>query len=145
MMRYDGWKLQIDNNCGTYVLHCSSLVDTGWQAAMHVCVCVCVCVCVSTRDGSSTFSEVFVLCLYENILTTIHAMTKSFLPFCSAQDGESTDMNCLVFWTRCENGKILTKCQVYNKGIFTDFGYFFIVWKINIIRIYSWFLVEWCN
>ena len=34
---------------------------------------------------------------YTNISTTIHAMTKSFVPFCSAQDGESTDMNHLVF------------------------------------------------
>ena len=32
-----------------------------------------------------------------HILTTIHATTKSFIPFCSAQDCESTDMNCLVF------------------------------------------------
>ena len=64
---------------------------------MRACVRACVRVCVSARDGSSTFSEVFVLSLYENILTTIHAMTKSFLLFCSAQDGESADMNCLVF------------------------------------------------
>ena len=33
----------------------------------------------------------------KNISTTVHAMTKSFVPFCSAQDGESTDMNCSVF------------------------------------------------
>ena len=32
--------------------------------------------------------------LHSNISTTIHAMTKSFVPFYSAQDGESTDMNC---------------------------------------------------
>ena len=32
-----------------------------------------------------------------NISTTVYATTKSFVPFCSAQDGESTDMNCLVF------------------------------------------------
>ena len=38
-----------------------------------------------------------VLQLDNNISTTVHAMTKSFVPFCSAQDGESTDMNCLVF------------------------------------------------
>ena len=31
------------------------------------------------------------------ISTTVHAMTKSFIPFCLAQDSESTDMNCLVF------------------------------------------------
>ena len=44
-------------------------------------------------------------------------MTKSFVPFCSTQDGESTDMNCLVFRAHCKNGKILMKHQVYNKGI----------------------------
>ena len=52
-----------------------------------------------------------------NILTTVHAMRQLFIPFCSVQDGEFADMNCLVFWAHCENGKILTKCQVYNKGI----------------------------
>ena len=61
---------------------------------------------------------------YECILTTVHAMTKSFVPFCSAQDGESTDMNCLVFWAYCENGKFLTKRQVYNKGILPILGNF---------------------
>ena len=35
---------------------------------------------------------------------TIHAMTKLFVPFCSAQEGQSADMNCLVFWAHCENG-----------------------------------------
>ena len=41
----------------------------------------------------------------------------------SAQDGESTDINCLVFQAHCENGKILMKCQVYNK---TNFWQFFV-------------------
>ena len=63
------------------------------------------------------------LILHSNISTTVHAMTKSFVLFCSAQDDESTDMNCLVFWVHCKNGKILMKCQVYNKGIFfTNLG-----------------------
>ena len=70
-------------------------------------------------------------------------MTKSFVPFCLAQDGESTDINCLVFWAQCKNGKILMKRKVYNnKGIFTNFGYFFMTWDIDIIRMYSWFLVK---
>ena len=60
----------------------------------------------------------------QNISTIIHATTKLFVPFCSAQDGESTDMNCLVFWAYCKNGKILMKHQVYNKGFFTKFEYF---------------------
>ena len=63
---------------------------------------------------------------HENISTTIQAMVKWFVSFCLAQDGESTDMNCLVFYELCENDKFLTKRQVYNKGIFVDFGYFFI-------------------
>ena len=54
-------------------------------------------------------------------------MTKLFVLFCSAQDGESTDMNCLVVYVYCKDGKILMKHQVYNKGIFTNFGYFFTV------------------
>ena len=65
--------------------------------------------------------------LYRNILTTVHAMTKLFVQFSSAQDGESTDMNCLVLCGHCENGKILMKHQVYNKGIFAILGIFFII------------------
>ena len=72
-------------------------------------------------------------------------MTKLFIKFCSAQDGESTDMNCFVFWAHCKNGKILSKRQVYNKGIFTNFGYFFIIWNNDIIKLCSWFRVKWCN
>ena len=64
-----------------------------------------------------------------NISTTVHAMTKLFVPFCSAQDGESTDINCLeincleykLILANCKNGKILMKCQVYNKGIFINY------------------------
>ena len=33
----------------------------------------------------------------QNISTTVHAMTKLFVLFCSAHDSESADMNCLVF------------------------------------------------
>ena len=53
----------------------------------------------------------------QNISASIHATTKLFVPFCSAPDGESDDMICLVFWVYCKNGKIWTKRQVYNKGI----------------------------
>ena len=35
--------------------------------------------------------------LNKNISTTVHATTKSFVPFCSVQNGESNDINCLVF------------------------------------------------
>ena len=45
-------------------------------------------------------------------------------PLCSAQDGESDDMNCLAFWAHCKNGKILMKHQVY---IIRGFHQFWIV------------------
>ena len=38
--------------------------------------------------------EAEVLQLYKNSSTTVHATTKLIVPLCSAQDGESTDMNC---------------------------------------------------
>ena len=62
----------------------------------------------------------------QNILTIIHGTTKLFVPFCSAQDGESTDMNCLQFQVHCKNGKIWMKHQVYNKGILPILENFFI-------------------
>ena len=57
-------------------------------------------------------------------LNNCTCMTKSFVSLCSAQDGESADMNCLVFWTHCKNGKILTKRQVYIIHVYqvTDLG-----------------------
>ena len=55
-------------------------------------------------------------------MTAVHAVAKSFAPFSAAYDGESADMNCLVFWVLYKNGKIGVKCQVYNKRIFSNFG-----------------------
>ena len=75
----------------------------------------------------------------KNISTTVHATTKSFAPFCSAQDGESTGTNCLVFWAHCENSKILMKRQVYNKGILLILSIFFMLQNIDIVRMYSCF------
>ena len=46
-----------------------------------------------------------------DISTTVHATTKSFVPFCSAQDAESVDINCLVFWAHYKNGKILISLE----------------------------------
>ena len=62
----------------------------------------------------------------QNNLTTVHAMTKLFVLFCSAQDGESVDMTSLVFWAHCKKHKISTniKSIIWNKGIITNFGYF---------------------
>ena len=71
-------------------------------------------VCIQQGRGPAQSACVCHQFLYKNtnILTTVHAMRQLFIPFCSAQDGESADMNCFVFWAHCENGKILTKCQV---------------------------------
>ena len=54
------------------------------------------------KSASSKFSkvlsfQVLLFQLYNNILKTIHAMTKSFVLLYSAHNGESTDMNCLAF------------------------------------------------
>ena len=59
---------------------------------------------------------------HKNISATVHATTKSFALLSSAQDGESADMNCLVVWAQSKNAQISMKRQVYNKGIFTNFG-----------------------
>ena len=69
---------------------------------------------------------------HNNISTTIHAMTKLFVPFCSAQDGESTDMNCLMFWAHCKIGKILTKQQVYIIRAFSPISGIFEQYEILI-------------
>ena len=58
----------------------------------------------------------------QNISTTVHATTKLFVPFYSAQDGESTDMNCLAFWAHCKNGKILMEPPVYIRGFLPIFS-----------------------
>ena len=43
-------------------------------------------------------------------------------------------MNCLVFWAYCENGKNLTKRQVYNKGILPILGNFLTMRDIDILE-----------
>ena len=53
-------------------------------------------------------------------------MTELFVLFCSAQDGESTDMNCLVFGAQCKNGKILKK---HVKSIIREFSPFWIIFN----------------
>ena len=67
----------------------------------------------------------------------------SFVPFYSAQNDESADMNCLVFWAHCKIGKFLMKRQVYNKGIFTKYMYFeycFSKMRFDITDTCSWYL-----
>ena len=69
---------------------------------------------VSNSVVSSSVVELFILKGHKNsatnglksltnISTTVHAMKKLFVPFCSAQDGESTDINGLVFWVQYKN------------------------------------------
>ena len=77
--------------------------------------------CIQIQDLKTSTSTSIV---QKIILTAIHTMTKLFVSLCSAQDGESTDINCLLFWAHFKNGKIKIKRQVYNKEIFTDFWYF---------------------
>ena len=81
--------------------------------------------------------------LFINISTTVHATTKQFVPFCSAQDGEFTNTNCLMFQAYCKNGQILMKRQVYNKDIFHKFWNLLILWNIDIVRVFSWFWMKW--
>ena len=59
--------------------------------------------------------------LYRNILSIIHAMTKSFALLCSAQDGESTDMKMANF----DEMPSLLITPFHNKGIFPILGVFF--------------------
>ena len=54
---------------------------------------------------------------FKNISTTIHAMTKSFLPFRSAQDGKSTGVNCLVLFEHTAKMAKFAETPIYNKGI----------------------------
>ena len=63
-------------------------------------------------------------------------MAKLFVPFCSTQNGESTDMNCLVFWTHCKNSQIWMK-------LVEDYLLFFIDSNIDIVKMCSWFWVKW--
>ena len=116
----------------------TSVLDDGLKHLISSSTCACHEWIKSQIAQPSTAST-------HNISTIVHATTKSFVLFCSAQDGEFTDMKCLMFWAHCKNGKIWTKHQVYNKGIFINFGYFFIIWDIDIIRKCSWFWAEWCN
>ena len=52
----------------------------------------------------------------------IHATAKSFVPFCSAQNDESADMNCLVFWVLFKRAKIWLNVMSIIRG-FSNFGY----------------------
>ena len=61
------------------------------------CVVKCLVVELHVFCSRNTYTNSFdPMNKFDRILTTVRAMTKSFVPFCSAQDGESTDVNCLV-------------------------------------------------
>ena len=77
----------------------------------------------------------------QNILTTVHAMIKLFVPFCSAQDGESVDMTSLVFWAHCEKHKISTKHHI--KKAFSPIWVFFIIIMKKLISLKCAVNSEW--
>ena len=54
-------------------------------------------------------------------------MPKLFILFCSAQDGESTDINCLVFWAHCE----MSKFPQNAKSIIRGFSQFWVIFHNN--------------
>ena len=67
---------------------------------------------------------------HDNITsTTIHAMTKSFVLFCPAQDGENQHADCFVFLAHCKNFD--RTLSINSKGIFLNLGNF----KQHIIRM----------
>ena len=47
--------------------------------------------------------------LNKNISTTVHAMTKSLVPFYSAQNGESNDINCFSVLSTLQKSLNLAK------------------------------------
>ena len=77
-------------------------VDSEWNDVINFVVASSVAELLIQRNPKNPAFNL--LTPHDNISTTVHATTKSFAPFCSAQDGESTDMNCLVFWAHCKNG-----------------------------------------
>ena len=52
----------------------------------------------------------------QNISTTVLATTKSFVPFCSAQDGKSADINCLVIQAHCQTEKFYQNTKSIIRG-----------------------------
>ena len=100
------------------LLECA--VDSEWNDVINYIVsCLVFELFIRRNHKNPVFND---QTSHKNISTTVSAITKSFLSLCSAQDGESADMNCLVFWAHCENGKILMKR--YNKGILPILGNF---------------------
>ena len=82
------------------LLECA--VDSEWNGVISFVIsCSVVEIFIRESHKNLAFNSPKAL---QIILKTVHAMTKSFAPFCSAQDGESTDMNCSVFWAHCKNG-----------------------------------------
>ena len=60
---------------------------------------------------------------HDNITsTTIHATTKSFVLFCSAQDGENQHADCFVFLAHCKNFD--RTLSINSKGILLNMGNF---------------------
>ena len=102
--------------------HCCVTIKDGWSTLVLALKSASLkCLTVLFKHLIS-WRQAHVFQLYKSILMTVHvhATIGSFVPFCSAQDGVSPDMNCLVFWAHCENGIILMKHQVYNDFEWND-------------------------
>ena len=65
----------------------------GWVTVLKTKHFLCSAWCFQVLD----LLKYWVLQLYKYFLTTVYAMNKLFVLFFSAQDDESTDVNCLVF------------------------------------------------
>ena len=145
----ENWHRKLFNSNIPFSAHCShavaSLILWTWDGSRTLVLVIQAQALDQFNHLCLSSNHIKIQHKNNNISTTVHAMTKSFVMFCSTQDGESTDVNCLVFWAHCKNGKILTKRQVYNKGIFTNFGYFSLKWDIDITTMCSWSWVRWCD
>ena len=65
----------------------------------------------------------YILTMYVLHQNGLHA------PFCSAQDCESANIKCSVFWACSKNSKILIKHQVYSFGVWSNFHQFWVICK----------------
>ena len=112
------------------------MVDSEWNDVINYVVSCSIAELFIHRE--ITKSRLQSTKSHTNISTTVHATTKLFLPFFSTQDGDSTDINCLVFWAHCQSGKFLTKHQVYNKGIFINLGNYEILISLEYMIDSEW-------
>ena len=93
------WGLAVHPSTNNFVTaSCDKTIRT-WSLSTKVCFFMtwqlnlnaCACLQIASKSAFNGLS------LHNNISATVHAMTKWFVLFCSAQDGEFADINCLVF------------------------------------------------